>query len=113
MILGGLELQQAPLISFFVLFPVMCLSGTIVPVESMPIAMQAASECDVLIVVGTSGSTNLPTRVTLLAARQGAMVIELNPDDNFLGDVAGQSSGGILRTSASRRVSEVVELLCP
>jgi len=35
------NLQQALLIAFFVLFPVMFLSGTIVPVESMPAAMQA------------------------------------------------------------------------
>ena len=34
---------QALLIAFFVLFPVMFLSGTIVPVESMPAAMQALS----------------------------------------------------------------------
>lgn len=33
-------LQQALLISFFVLFPVMFLSGTIVPLESMPLGLQ-------------------------------------------------------------------------
>ena len=37
------NLQQALLISFFVLFPLMFLSGTIVPVESMPLAMQYLS----------------------------------------------------------------------
>ena len=37
------NLQQALLISFFVLFPLMFLSGTIVPVESMPAAMQYLS----------------------------------------------------------------------
>lgn len=37
------NLQQALLISFFVLFPLMFLSGTIVPVESMPPAMQYLS----------------------------------------------------------------------
>jgi ABC-2 type transport system permease protein len=37
------NLQQALLISFFVLFPLMFLSGTIVPVESMPVAMQYIS----------------------------------------------------------------------
>lgn len=37
------NLQQALLISFFVLFPLMFLSGTIVPVESMPLAMQYIS----------------------------------------------------------------------
>lgn len=37
------NLQQALLIAFFVLFPTMFLSGTIVPVESMPAALQALS----------------------------------------------------------------------
>jgi ABC-2 type transport system permease protein len=37
------NLQQALLISFFLLFPVMFLSGTVVPVESMPRALQVIS----------------------------------------------------------------------
>ncbi|MCI0529455.1 MAG: ABC transporter permease, partial [Nitrospira sp.] len=37
------NLQQALLISFFILFPVMFLSGTTVPIESMPLALQYLS----------------------------------------------------------------------
>jgi ABC-2 type transport system permease protein len=37
-------LQQALLISFLVLFPVMFLSGTIVPLESMPLSLQYLAE---------------------------------------------------------------------
>lgn len=37
------SLQQALLVSFFGLFPLMFLSGTMVPVESMPNALQVAS----------------------------------------------------------------------
>lgn len=36
-------LQQALLLSFFGLFPIMFLSGTVVPVDSMPAALQSAS----------------------------------------------------------------------
>jgi ABC-2 type transport system permease protein len=36
--------QQALLISFFALFPIMFLSGTLVPVESMPIGLQYLAE---------------------------------------------------------------------
>ncbi len=36
-------LQQALLLSFFGLFPIMFLSGTLVPIESMPVAMQYLS----------------------------------------------------------------------
>ncbi len=41
-------LQQALLISFMVLFPVMFLSGTIVPLESMPVALQYLAEASPL-----------------------------------------------------------------
>ncbi len=37
------NLQQALLISFFVLFPLMFLSGTIVPIETMPVSLQYVS----------------------------------------------------------------------
>ncbi|MAT39323.1 MAG: ABC transporter permease [Ectothiorhodospiraceae bacterium] len=37
------NLQQALLIAFFVLFPLMFLSGTLVPIESMPLALQYLS----------------------------------------------------------------------
>ncbi len=37
------NLQQALLISFFILFPLMFLSGTTVPIESMPLALQYVS----------------------------------------------------------------------
>lgn len=37
-------LQQALLISFFVLFPIMFLSGTLVPLETMPVGLQYLAE---------------------------------------------------------------------
>ena len=37
------NLQQALLLSFFTLFPLMFLSGTVVPLESMPLGMRALS----------------------------------------------------------------------
>jgi ABC-2 type transport system permease protein len=41
-------LQQALLISFFALFPIMFLSGTLVPVESMPVGLQYLAEASPL-----------------------------------------------------------------
>lgn len=37
------NMQQALLLAFFVLFPMLFLSGTIVPIESMPLALQSVS----------------------------------------------------------------------
>lgn len=42
-------LQQALLLSFFGLFPVMFLSGTLVPVESMPVGLQWAAQASPLL----------------------------------------------------------------
>jgi ABC-2 type transport system permease protein len=42
-------LQQALLLSFFGLFPVMFLSGTLVPVESMPRVLQWAAQASPLL----------------------------------------------------------------
>jgi ABC-2 type transport system permease protein len=37
-------LQQALLVSFFALFPILFLSGTLVPVETMPLALRYLAE---------------------------------------------------------------------
>jgi ABC-2 type transport system permease protein len=70
-------LQQALLLSFFGLFPIMFLSGTVVPVESMPAVLQTASLASPLrhyldVILGLflkgSGITELwPQAVALLA----------------------------------------------
>ena len=69
-------LQQALLLSFFGLFPVMFLSGTLVPVESMPQALQYVSLASPLryymdIILGVflkgAGLAELWTQATALA----------------------------------------------
>lgn len=54
-------------------------------------SLLAAGHAAVLLVVGTSGATNLPNQVASLAARRGALVIDINPEDNPFGDIARYS----------------------
>lgn len=58
--------------------------GEALPESSWDAAMAAASECDVVFVVGTSGAVWPAAGIPLAAKRHGAVAIEINPDDTEL-----------------------------
>lgn len=70
------------------------------------LAMQAA----VLVVAGTSAQTNLPWQVVTLAARAGAVIVDVNVEDNPFGDIAA-SSGGVVRAPAATVMDRLVEAI--
>ena len=45
-------------------------------------ALRAASRAALLLVVGTSGATNLPAQIGEIAWRRGVPIVDVNPDDN-------------------------------
>jgi len=45
-------------------------------------AIQKSAACDILIVVGTSGATQLPLQCCAIAAHRGARLIDINPEPN-------------------------------
>lgn len=51
-------------------------------------ALQAADEAALLLVVGTAGATTLPNLIARGAARAGAAVIDVNPDDDPFAELA-------------------------
>jgi NAD-dependent deacetylase len=51
-------------------------------------ARRLASRAALLVVAGTSAQTNLPWQVVALAGRAGALVIDVNVEDNPFGDLA-------------------------
>jgi len=51
-------------------------------------SLSTAETTDLLITVGTSGATNLPTQVVWTAARHGAAIVDVNPTDNPFADLA-------------------------
>ncbi len=64
-------------------------------------AFAQASGADLLVVVGTSGSTNLPMQIGMHCARAGTPMIDVNPEDNPFGQLAEASGGLTLRAPST------------
>lgn len=76
-------------------------------------ALQAAAHAELLIVVGTSGATNLPSQIGALCFRLGTPIVDINPDPNPFAELAERSQHGFaLRGSAAELLPEVVRELC-
>ena len=69
-----------------------------------------ATQAAVLVVAGTSAQTNLPWQVVTLAARAGAVIVDVNVEDNPFGDIAEQS-GGVVRAPAATVMDALVEAI--
>ena len=73
-------------------------------------AIEAASDADVLLVVGTSGATNLPMQVGNIAAGKGAVIVDINPDFNPFSAIATKNGGFFLQGPSGKILPELVEL---
>lgn len=58
-------------------------------------SMEAASSCALLVVVGTTGATNLPMQVGGLVARRGAPMLVINPEPNPFSAMVERSGAGV------------------
>lgn len=75
--------------------------------SSIAIAARAA----VLVTIGTSGATNLPMHVGAIAARRGALLIDVNPGDNPFARLARQSGGTHVEGGAGEMVPALVDVI--
>jgi NAD-dependent deacetylase len=74
--------------------------------------MRAAREADLLLVVGTSGATNLPMRVGQTCFGGGAALVDVNPEENPFAELAQRSPRGFFaRGTATARLPEIVDAL--
>ncbi|HVP69633.1 MAG TPA: Sir2 family NAD-dependent protein deacetylase [Anaeromyxobacteraceae bacterium] len=74
--------------------------------------LRAAREADLLLVVGTSGATNLPMRVGQTCFGTGAAVVDVNPEENPFSELAAQSALGFFaRGTAADRLPEIARAL--
>ncbi len=66
-------------------------------------ALRAASQADVLVVVGTAGATNLPMQIAALAARAEVPLIDVNldPDNPFARHATADGPGASIVGSAT------------
>ena len=55
-------------------------------------SLEAAKRTALLIVVGTSGATNLPFQIGMVARANGAMILDINPDPNPFAELARSQS---------------------
>ncbi|MGC4069624.1 MAG: Sir2 family NAD-dependent protein deacetylase [Polyangiaceae bacterium] len=75
-------------------------------------ALRAAAEAELLLVIGTSGATNLPMQIGQLCLRTGAAIVDVNPEPNPFTDLAQRASRGhVVRGPASILVPEIVGAL--
>jgi NAD-dependent deacetylase len=68
---------------------------------------RAATTADLVIVVGTSAQTNLPWQVVRIGVANGALIVDVNVEDNPFGDIAAEH-GGVVRAPAAIAVPELV-----
>jgi NAD-dependent deacetylase len=74
--------------------------------------LRAAEAADLLLVVGTSGATNLPMRVGQLCFSGGSALVDVNPEENPFSELAERSPRGFFaRGSATGRLPDIVAAL--
>lgn len=71
-------------------------------------SLRAAAGAAVLVTAGTSGNTNLPNQMVSLARRGGALLIDINPEDNPFGRVAVAAGGICLRGPSSEELPRLL-----
>ncbi len=80
----------------------------------MQSALRAADQADLLLVVGTSGATNLPMQIGRLVFHRGKAMVDVNPEENPFAELAERAEHGFFaRGSACERLPEIVAALVP
>jgi len=74
-------------------------------------SLAAAEGAAVLVTIGTSGATNLPTQMVLAASRRGALLIDVNPDDGPFAAAARAAGGVWLAGSATAEVPPLADAI--
>ncbi|WP_028579919.1 SIR2 family NAD-dependent protein deacylase [Desulfogranum japonicum] len=75
-------------------------------------AIQAAQDTDLLIIVGTSGATNLPNQVAAQVFSKGGIIIDINIEENTFSDMALRSGRGFfLQQPSSEALQEIYSVM--
>lgn len=64
--------------------PDVVLFGEMLPDEYLTAAFEYSEDCDVMLVIGTSGLVSPASRLPRVAQQAGATLIEVNPDDSMI-----------------------------
>ena len=75
-------------------------------------SMRGAASASLLVVVGTTGSTNLPMQIGMLCARRGTPSIVVNPEPNPFSEMVERSGAGVfLEGTAGEWVPRLCEAI--
>jgi NAD-dependent deacetylase len=75
-------------------------------------SLRAAASAGLLIVIGTTGTTNLPLQICEQALRRGTPLVVIDPEPNVFSERAARSSAGaFLQGNAGQWVPEVLRRL--
>jgi NAD-dependent deacetylase len=65
------------------------------PLFRLESSQRAASDAALLVVIGTTGGTNLPLQIAEIAVRRGTPLIVINPEPNPFSDQVDRSGAGL------------------
>ncbi len=74
-------------------------------------SLAVAARASLLVVVGTTGATNLPLQIGGVAARHGVPLVVVNPEPNPFSELAERGAGVFLEGTASAWVPSICEAL--
>ena len=68
--------------------------GEALPSDLIDLAMQKASLCEVFFLIGTSATVQPAASLAWIAYENGAIVVEINPEETQATDIANESFRG-------------------
>ena len=75
-------------------------------------SLAVAAESALLVVIGTSGATNLPIQVGMRVAERDGYLVDVNPEENPFSELAGECANGTAVTGkAAECLPRIAEVL--
>ncbi len=74
-------------------------------------SLRAAGRTDLLLVVGSSGATNLPLQVAALVGERGGVIVDVNVQPNPFSAYAEDTGGFFLQSAAGNALPEIASAL--
>ena len=91
-----------------ILRPDIIFYGEMIPAEALRRSRQAATDCDLMLVVGTSAEAQPAARIPVIAKDHGAKIVEINPERTPLTD---EISDYLLMGGAGEVMNRIVAAL--
>ncbi len=74
-------------------------------------ALKISTQTGLLLVVGTSGSTNLPILIAQKVRRRYGLIVDVNIRENPFSEMAVKSNGGFVQGTCSEALPEILKIL--